>query len=139
MRVLVAPDPCQHLSLSVFLVLAILLSLWYYPVVLSYLFLIYLFIYLLRVSEHEWGRGRGRERGGSNPQFWNHDLGQNQESDAQPTEPPRCPYLLVLMCISLVAKMEHFFLCVLTFRIYSSVKYLVKTFFHCYLAVCVYY
>ena len=28
---------------------------------------------------------------GSIPQPWDHDLSQNQESDAQPTDPPRCP------------------------------------------------
>ena len=29
---------------------------------------------------------------GVDPTPWNHDLSANEESDAQPTEPPRCPY-----------------------------------------------
>ena len=27
------------------------------------------------------------------PQLWDHELSRNQELDAQPTEPPRCPSL----------------------------------------------
>ena len=34
---------------------------------------------------------------GSIPQPWDRDLSQNQESEAQPTEPPRCPVLLFLI------------------------------------------
>ena len=68
---------------------------------------IYVFICLILEIEHEQGRARGRERKrenlkqalcsaqspmrGSIPQPWDHDLSQNQESDAQLTEPPRHP------------------------------------------------
>ena len=31
---------------------------------------------------------------------WDHDLSPNQESDAYPTEPPRCPSMLLLYAIS---------------------------------------
>ena len=36
---------------------------------------------------------RGARMWGSIPQPWDHDLSRNQESDAQPTEPPRRPVL----------------------------------------------
>ena len=64
-----------------------------------------LLICLFLESEQVEERGRGRERKnhkqtprsawslvqGSIPQPCDHDLSQNQESDTQPTEPPRCP------------------------------------------------
>ena len=68
------------------------------------------FIYLFweRQRQHKRGRGKGRERGREKPKqapccqlrawcgarthkMWDHDLSWNRESDAQPTEPPRCP------------------------------------------------
>ena len=59
-------------------------------------------------------RGRGRRRERENPkqarhsvqsptwgsilQPWDHDLSWNQESDAQLTEPPRCPMIFIFNC-----------------------------------------
>ena len=64
------------------------------------------FCYILQRAG-ERGRGEERERQrenpklapcseqgrmqGSNPRPWDHDLSRNQELDAQPTEPARCP------------------------------------------------
>ena len=45
---------------------------------------------------------------GSIPQPWVHDLSQNQELEAQQTEPPRCPttvlFFVTTCCISFSAK-----------------------------------
>ena len=78
-------------------------------------FLLFYFIIYKRDSACEQGRQRERERErergnlkqaahlvwsltqGSIPQPWDHDLSPNQESGAQPTEPPRCPYLQRLL------------------------------------------
>ena len=63
------------------------------------------------ILEMSGGRGRrsGREKPkqtprsvwslmwGSIPRSWNHDLGRKQESDAQPTEPPRYPLPLIFL------------------------------------------
>ena len=72
----------------------------------SNLFFKILFIYLQRDWVEEGAEGEGdREfqadpplstepEVGLIPQPWDHDLSKNQESVAQPTEPPRCPHLL---------------------------------------------
>ena len=88
-----------------------------YPVLFL---LIVLFIERVRDCE-QGGRGRGRqgERISSRPhmsclmqvsisQPWDHELSQNQESDASLTEPPRCPS--VLFSLEVVRKWEPSFL-----------------------------
>ena len=71
-------------------------------------------------SEHEWVNERERERESQSPRWvqdqrrgwipWSgdHDLSQNQESDAQPTVPPRIPYLKSnqWLLLSLTARVE---------------------------------
>ena len=72
------------------------------------LFFLNLFIYFKRkrkrLSARQWGEGqRGFQAGsslsaqsptwGSISRLWDRDLSRNQESDAQPTEPPRCPWI----------------------------------------------
>ena len=37
------------------------------------------------------------DTGPSNNRPWDHDLSRNQELDTQPTEPPRCPYMIQLI------------------------------------------
>ena len=53
-------------------------------------------------------------RRGSIPQPWDYDLSQNQESDAQPTEPPRCPwisslYRILFSCLPYIHKGNHLY------------------------------
>jgi len=73
------------------------------------IYYLYILIYIFfnkRGKDRGWGKGRRRGRGiipsrlhaqcrarcgGSIPEPWDHNLGQNQESDAQRTEPPRHP------------------------------------------------
>ena len=79
----------------------------------------YIYIFLEREREREreksGERGRGRERilstvtmepdMGLNPTtHWDHDLNQNQESDAQPTEPSRCPHKMLVLTLVLMVK-----------------------------------
>ena len=78
------------------------------------LFIVLLYVYLFifeRQSESREGAERARERenpkqavcwqdrahcGAQSHKPWDHDLSQNQEWDAQPTEPPRCTCYLLL-------------------------------------------
>ena len=55
------------------------------------------FFFNLKEGTHasKWEGGGGE--GGSIPQPWDHDMSQNQDSDTQPTEPPRRPKEMVLM------------------------------------------
>ena len=70
-----------------------------------YLYLLLFFFFYFREREHEQGRGAEEEREtlklaphpvqsptrGWIPRHWDHDLSQNQECDAQLTEPLRSP------------------------------------------------
>ena len=80
-----------------------------------------MFIYLFweKEREHEYVSRGGAERenskqaphcqrraqcGARSRELWDHDLSWNQESDASPTEPPRCPYFYFSWCIFSVLK-----------------------------------
>ena len=54
--------------------------------------LLFLFLFFFFLLERE-AEGEERESlvRGPIPQTWDHDLGRNQEADAQPSEPPRLP------------------------------------------------
>ena len=76
----------------------------------SFFFFFFLFncIYVEKESEHREGQERGRERipsriytGSAEPNVGLNPLNGNQEFNAQPTEPPRCPQVLNMATILL--------------------------------------
>ena len=79
----------SHLYMAMFILL--LCSAFY--------FLNYYYYFFFRVRDRNCEQGRDSrlhavwsQMQGLIPQPWDHDLGQNQESDAQLTEPPSYPY-----------------------------------------------
>ena len=64
-----------------------------------------LFIHLRERGRASVSRGKGSGRGGQVDSLlgpWDHDLSRNQKSDAQPTEPTRCPRFSAFLIIFLL-------------------------------------